>query len=312
MNHISPDQGERTADTRQPQPTEILRHKNKIGQVILRFWSVLCISVKTFFRIDGAQRAGAFAFNAFFSLFPAIILFVTIASFFVDQDKAAKAVIAYMEAYVPIGGQMHRYVFDGIAGVVQSRALAGAAACLILAWVAFNCLTTLICATNHAWDVAAYKWWRLPLKSLLMLGITAGGLVVGIAVPVLMKMVEGWFFTESNVASWVYRVGTFLTPLVVVFFGLSVFYRIAPRRPTRFSEVWWAALWATILLRSAQSLFVIYLRDFATLNVFYGAFGGIIAFQMWVYITGCVIVFGACLCAGQAQLRSLPNNINGA
>lgn len=152
MNHISPDLGERTADTRHAQPTEILRENSKIGQVILRFWSVLCISVKTFFRIDGTQRAGAFAFNAFFSLFPAIILFATIASFFVDQAKAAKTVIAYMEAYVPIGDQMRRHVFDGISGVVHSRAPACAAACLILAWVGFNCLTTLICTTNRAWD----------------------------------------------------------------------------------------------------------------------------------------------------------------
>ena len=128
MNDFSPNFSARTgAGTSQPQPTEILRQRSKVRQAILRYWSVLRISLKTFFRIDGSQWAGAFAFNAFFSLFPAMILFVTIASFFVDQDKAGNAVMAYMEAYVPTGTHMHTYVFDAIAGVVQSRAPAGVA-----------------------------------------------------------------------------------------------------------------------------------------------------------------------------------------
>ena len=89
----------------------------------------------------------------------------------------------------------------------------------------------------------------------------------------------------------------------MVFFGLSLFYRLAPRRPTRFAEVWAAALCATILLRVGESLFVIYLQDFATLNAVYGAFGGIMAMLLWIYLSGCVFIFGACLCAGQAEVR---------
>lgn len=44
-------------------------------------WATLYLAVKKFWQIDGVQCAGAFAFNAFFSLFPLIVLFVTIASF---------------------------------------------------------------------------------------------------------------------------------------------------------------------------------------------------------------------------------------
>jgi hypothetical protein len=41
-------------------------------------------------QIDGAQWAAAFAFHAFFSLFPMMVLLVTIASYFVDGDRAGK------------------------------------------------------------------------------------------------------------------------------------------------------------------------------------------------------------------------------
>jgi YihY family inner membrane protein len=105
--------------------------------------------------------------------------------------------------------------------------------------------------------------------------------------------------------SWVYALARFFIPLVMVFAGLSLFYRLAPRRPTRLSEVWAAALCTTALLLLAENLFVLYLKDFATLNVVYGAFGGIMALLLWIYLSASIFIFGACLCAAQAEDRSV-------
>ena len=127
-----------------------------------RVWAALCLAVKKFLRIDGAQWAGAFAFNAFFSLFPLMVLLVTIASSFVDRDRAGKAVIACTESYVPISGEMQRQIFGIIAGVIKARQQAGAVASLILVWSALQCFITLICATNRAWGTTGHNWWRLP------------------------------------------------------------------------------------------------------------------------------------------------------
>jgi Ca2+-transporting ATPase len=307
MNEPSPRQGlMMVASTIGPRPAASLSGPGRLGQKTRRLWAILCLAVKKFLRIDGAQWAGAFAFNAFFSLFPLMILLVTIASFFVDRGRAGKEVIACMEGYVPISGEMQRHIFDTLAGVTKAREQAGAVALLILVWVALQCFTTLICATNRAWGTAVYNWWRLPLKSLVLLGITAGAVLLGMAVPVLMRMARGWFFPVHDFRSWGYALGSFSIPLLVVFFGLSLFYRLAPRRPTRFSEVWAAALCATVLLRAGESLFVIYLQDFATLNAVYGAFGGIMALLLWIFFSGCIFIFGACICAGQADSLGQP------
>ena len=276
---------------------------SRLGLQTRRVWTILYLTVKKYLRIDGAQWAGAFAFNAFFSLFPLTVLLVTVASSFVDRDRAGKEVTAYMESYVPISGEMQRQIFDTIAGVIKARQQASAVALLILVWAALQCFTTLICATNRAWGTTVYNWWRLPLKSLVLLGITAGALLLGMAVPVLMRMAKGWLFPVEDFRSWAYGLVSFFIPLLVVFFSLSLFYRLAPRRPTRFAEVWAAALCATLLLRVGESLFVIYLEDFATLNAVYGAFGGMLALLLWIYLSGCVFIFGACLCAGQAEAR---------
>lgn len=272
-----------------------------MGRQIHRVGAVLWRAVKKFLWIDAAQWAGAFAFNAFFALFPVMILFVTIASSFIGRDRAATEIIAYVESYVPLSGEMQHQIFDAIAGVIKAREQAGVIALLMLVWVALQLFTTLICAINRAWGVEVHNWWRLPMKSLVMLGIPAGAVLLGIAVPVLMRITKGWLFPVDDFSAWVYGMGSSFFPWLVVFFGLSLFYKLAPRRPTRFGEVWTGALCATLLLRASESLFVIYLKDFATLNAVYGTFGGIMALLLWIYLSGCIFIFGACLCASQAE-----------
>jgi len=165
----------------------------------------------------------------------------------------------------------------------------------------------LIVATNRAWGSAVYNWWRLPLKSLVVLGSTAGAVLLGMAVPVLMQMTRGWLFPLYDYRTWVYDLVSLFIPSAVIFSGLILFYRFAPSRPTRFVEVWAAALCATVLLRAGENLFIIYLKDFATLNAVYGTFGGIMALLLWIYVSGAVFIFGACLCAGQAEIHTLPS-----
>jgi len=279
---------------------------NRFDQWTRRVWLILRLAFKNFFRIDGTAWAGAFAFNAFFALFPLMVLLVTITSFFVDRDKTGEKVIAYVESYVPISGKMQQYIFDTIGGVITAREQAGAVVFIILVWVALQCFTTLISATNRAWGTETHNIWRLPLKGVTLLGITAGSVLLGMAAPVLAKVAMDGYLPFSLFHSWVYALGSFVISLLVVFLSLSLFYMLAPRRPTRFAEVWAAALGTTVLLQAADSLFVIYLKHFATLNAIYGAFGGIMALLLWIYLSGCIFIFGACLCAAQDEERSAP------
>ena len=272
---------------------------------ILRVRKILFLAFKKFFRIDGVQWAGSFSFNMFFSLFPIVVLFVTIASIFIDRIRAGKVIITYIENYVPISGEMHNYIFNTITGVINAREQAGAVAFVILVWASVQCFITLIVATNRAWGTAVDKnWWRLPLRSLALLGITASMVLLGMVLPVMMRIAKNWFFATNYFSPWLYDIGSFFIPLILAFFSLSLFYRLAPLRTTRFAEVWVAALLSTVLLQASESLFEIYLKNFATLNAVYGTFGGIMALLLWIYLCGCIFIFGACLCAAQAETNS--------
>ncbi|MDO9263037.1 MAG: YihY/virulence factor BrkB family protein, partial [Desulfosalsimonadaceae bacterium] len=270
-----------------------------------RISAILRLAVNKFSDIDGSHSAGAFAHFAFFSLFPLIVIFVTIASVFIDRNLAETEVIAFVETYVPISGEMQSYIFDTISGVVKARGQASAIAFIMLVWSAMQFFTTLISATNRAWGAEAYNWWRLPLKSLIFLTLMIFAVMLAVGVPLITKMTKDWLFPVNDFRSWVYALWRFFVPLLVVFLSLTLFYKLAPRRSTRFSEVWAAAFFATALLQAVASLFVVYLTNFATLNAVYGAFGGIMALLLWIYLCGCIFIFGACLCASQAEIRSL-------
>lgn len=278
----------------------------RLEQRSRRAWAVTHLAAKRFLRIDGTYWARSFAFSAFFSLFPLIILFVTLASFFVDRESAARAIVTYVEGYVPLNGEMRARTFGAIAGVIQERERTGLVALPILIWAALQCFTTLVRVTSRAWGDEAYNWWRRPLRGMALLGVTAGAVLLGMAAPALASVAKSWLFAANDFGAWVYALWGFVVPPLVLFLSLTLFYRLAPRRTTRFAEVWVAAACATVLLQMTESLFVVYLKHFATLNAVYGVFGGIMALLLWIYLSGCGFIFGACLCAVQAQGHSAP------
>lgn len=266
-----------------------------------RVWRICGLALDKFSTINGAQAAAAFTHYAFFSLFPLIVLIVTLASAFIDREQAGEVVIAFIENYVPITGEMQRYIFGAISGVIKARGQAGAIAFLMLIWAAMGFFATLIRTTNWAWGAETANWWRLPFKSLGFLVIMVSLVLLGVALPVLVKITQNWLFPLRDFSAWLYALGSYFLASLVVFLSLSLFYRFAPSRPTRFAEVWIAALCATALLQLAESVFLIYLNEFVTLNAVYGAFGGIMALLLWIYLSGCIFIFGACLCAAQAE-----------
>ncbi len=267
--------------------------------------ATLSLAVRKFRNIDGDQRAAAFAYSAFFALFPLIVLFVTAVSFFTNRAEAAGVVISYVEKFVPMNADAQHYIFDTLSRVISSRGRAGSFALLMLLWVSTQLFTTLIQSVNRAWGTPAGNWWKLPLKSLALLAILTMAVLLGTGVPVLGK-IAGGLLNSGFFLTFACRLLLFFVPWLIVFFGLAFFYRLAPHRRTRYSEVWFSALCAALLLNAAQNLFVIYLRRFASFNAVYGAFGSVMALLLWIYVSGVIFIFCACLGAAQAETRGKP------
>ncbi len=261
---------------------------------------MLAVATQKFLVIDGAEWAGSFAFNAFFALFPLIILIATVASFFVDRRGAAQVIVTYGELYVPLDAVTKTRIFGAVTEVVQAREKVGVVALALLIWSVLQCFTTLIRITHHAWGDAEKSWWRLPLKGLLLLSVAVVAALSSLAAPVVLSVGRDWFFPGSELHAGIYAIWRFVLPSIVVFLSLLLFYRYAPRKRATIAQVWPAALIATLLIKITESLFVVYLNNFASLNAVYGTLGGVMALLLWIYLAGCIFIFGSCLCAAQS------------
>lgn len=267
------------------------------------FWDITKSAIRRFREIDGEQRAAAFSYYALLSVFPLILLLVTIGSFFMDRERVIAAVLRFASNYIPMAGQGQNVVVDTVDGVLRSRGRAGFAALLVLAWSSMKFVKVLIRSTNRAWDSPIYNWWRLPLKSFSLLGIVAGAVLLGILAPATALVLQRWIPESLSRFNNLFEFLIALIPTAILFLGFCLLYKLAPNRPTKLNDVWMAALGATAFFRVAEVFFIWYARDVAQWNAVYGALGGMIAFLMWVYISGWILVLGVCFCTAITEFN---------
>jgi YihY family inner membrane protein len=253
--------------------------------------------------VDGDQCAAALAYYLLVSLLPLVIILVTAGSMFVNRDIATREVVQLVNRYTPLTYAQQRAAAAAIRGVLEARGTIGVAAFALLTFGALQFLRTLIRTTNHVWHSPAYNWWRLPLKSLGLLGITASVAVVGVSLPVVMRLVRPWLATNLALPAWAFALVSYLIPWLALLYGFVMMYKVAPSRATTFAEVWLGALTATVLIWIGEMLFLVYATHLAHFNALYGTLGGIVALLVWAYLASCVCVFGLCLCAAQTDVR---------
>jgi YihY family inner membrane protein len=268
------------------------------------FLRTLGSAVKKYYKIEGTQSGAAFAYYAFFSLFPLLGLMVATASYFVDQDRAIHEVIGYVRDYLPLNASLTQNISDTLNGMVDARGKVIVIAPVILLAGVFHFFNVLIKAINRAWGTEAKSWWHLTAKNFLLLGIMGTTLLVGLGVPLIGRVIKHWVFSNYDFGPWLYYAAIYAVPLLFLFLGLNLLYKLSPLRPTRFSEVWKAALAVTALLFALECLFVFCVKKLGHFNVVYGTFGGMVALLTLIDISGCITIMGSCLSAAQAGAKS--------
>lgn len=265
-------------------------------------------TVHKYAETDGEQRAASFAYYALFALFPLIVLFITVTSQFVDKTEASHRIINYIDKYLPMGEGGPDAVMAVVTGVVNSSKPAGLFAVLAVLWSSLGFFHALVRGVNRAWGTHEYPWYRLPFKNLIMVGIVASVLFIGIIVPAIIQGVDTYVETHEAMAEFRYIVQSFgiyarlLLPTLVMFYGLTMFYKFAPRRHPHFGEVWFAALVVTLSLQWLRNVFVVYAQNVRHFQSVYGVFGGVMALLMWIYLSGTIIILGGCLSAVQSEV----------
>lgn len=269
--------------------------------LVARAWSSLRGAWRIYVEIDGDQRAAAFGFYAFFSLFPLLLLVVSVGALFLVPGDVTSVVIEYLNSYIPLGTEDRHAVFETLRGIAGARGSLGVVAGIGLVWSSSRFFHALVRGVNRAWHTHELEWWRLPVKSAFLMFVFALALLIGILVPLVLSAVEKFASWDLTFLPFLVRFTRIALPFAVLFGGLVVLYMVSPRNGAPFRRVWGAAFIVTLSLKSLQSLLVLYTHYFWQVNALYGTVGVLILLLAWVYMVGALILFGACLSAASRE-----------
>ncbi len=275
-----------------------------------RTWHIVVHASNIYIEIDGEQRAAAFGYYVLFSLFPLFALLLTVGSSFFNSGQ----IIDSIKSFLPFSGPQQNFIWEAVHQLEVARGGIGVVSVIIFLWCSLGFFHALVHGVNRAWHTIEIPWWQAPLKNLLMILIVASALLAGVIAPAILQgLRNGLLAAESllekhfpnfdlHFVSGLLDLSRFALGVAVVFYSFSMLYKLAPRRRVLFRQVWLPALIVTFALMICQIAFVNYLPHFINYGI-YGAVGGMMLLLLWVYFSGIIIIFGACLCAAIEQLR---------
>jgi membrane protein len=249
-------------------------------------WLALPSAVAKKFGDDqGGQLAALVAYYAFFSLFPLLLVMVTILSYVLHGDPSAQNTIKNsVLAQFPIIGddlksnihQLHGHVFSLVIGV------------LISLWAGLGVTQ----AAQNVFD----RVWAVPFKERRdFLQRRLWGIVLLVALGVLFivaTLASG--LVTGGLGGTVEKIGGIVSSLVLNLALFAASFRLMTSRTIATRSLWVGASLAAIawtILQSVGGIYVDHVLRHSTST--YGVFGFVIAFLVWLHLGAQITVYAA-------------------
>ncbi|QLK26914.1 YihY/virulence factor BrkB family protein [Natrinema zhouii] len=227
--------------------------------------------------------AAGFAYYAFVSLIPLILLALVVGSL-VGGEQAAQRLITVAGDFLPAaGGELVTEALTTESG----RAEATVVAFVVAAWGALKVFRGLSLAFDKVYDEVAEDSIVDQIRDgLTVIVAGAGALVLMIGIGAMLRIVAG-SVPFAGLLGWVVLMGG----LVLVF--LPIYY-VLPPIPVELTEVLPGVLFAAVGWTILQIGFQLYASSASQYEA-YGAVGVVLLFVTWLYFAGIIILVGAVL-----------------
>jgi YihY family inner membrane protein len=259
-----------------------------------------------FYRSDNLTYAASIAYYALLSLFPFLLLVLTILARATEDIDNKNAVLSFVLRYFPTQ-------FDFITGQIDSfgagRLTIGVAGTIGLIWGALGVFGAISTAVNYAWGVTQTRgFWRHKLFSFLMLAVAAVFFLAALLLVSASHLVgASWFagvlarFPGLGILRSIgVRYGTALLLVAIVGF----LYYFVPYTKVRLRDVWPGAVLTGFLWKEAFEVFSWFVGDMTRMTRVNGSITAVIVFLLWVYVQAVILLYGAEFTAAYAFLRT--------
>jgi membrane protein len=270
------------------------------------------------FKEDKLQHwAAALTYYAVLSLFPALLVMVSLVGLFANPDTVTRFLTDVVGALGPASAVD---TFQGpIESITANRGAAGVMAIVGVAaalWSASGYVGAFTDASNTIYEVEEGRpFWKLkPLQLLVtfvcisLVAVTALALVV--SGPLATAIGEALGLGDAAVTAW--QFGKWPIMLVLVLLVLQVLYFASPNAKVRKKWMSPGAAVALIVWIVASVGFALYVANFGSYDKTYGTLGGVVVFLLWLWITNIAVLFGAEYNAEIERTHQMKQGVPGA
>jgi len=263
--------------------TALMRVLNLIVRVVKHFRSDRCLRV-----------ASALSFTTLLALVPLVTVIFSMFSLFPVFDKWALEVQSFLfQNFVPAAGEtVRQYLaeFSSKAGRLTAVGL------VVLLLSALLLLSTIEDAFNDIWRVKKGRAVFLRLLTYWAV-ITLGPMLMVVSLSMSSTLLSLKVISDQSLIAT--ATGLFLSymPVLFEFVCYVLFYKAIPNTEVKLRHAVIGALVATLFFELAKYGFALYILNFKSYQLIYGALATIPIFFVWVYVSWIVMLVGAVLAA---------------
>lgn len=258
------------------------------------------------------QWAAAMSYYVLFSLFPLVIVIVSVASLFVSKSYVRDEAVQLIGENVGLTADGREEIVSLLDRAVDGLGAIGLIGLVGLVWSASAMMSAMRNAVNAAWDVEERRHFvrgkaldlLLVLALFLLFSLSVGLTFVVRFLDRIRASVTDEAGVLGSVSDGFLNGATRLSPLVISFVSFLLIYRFIPAVRTRFRDVWIGALIASVLFEGAKISLTFYFANFGNYDEVYGSLGAVISFLLFVWIAGLILLLGAEVAAEWPRVRA--------
>ena len=278
-------------------------------------WSLFKEAYISWNRNEPYARSATIAYYALFSLPSLLIIVVSIAGYFFEQDAVQGRLTS------EIGGFIGREPAEAIESMTASAALATESTWAIIFGVgmllfgATGVFFQLKMAMNNIWNVAAKKtdFLRMMFDRLISFGmvmVIGLLLLLSLVISALIRILKDKIGDYApSITDFMVEVANFSISFLVITTLFAAIFKLLPDIKLRWRVTYLGAAVTTILFLIGEALISFYFGKSEPASV-YGGASSVVLILLWVYYTCLILFFGAEFTVQYALMRNervIPN-----
>ena len=234
------------------------------------------------------------AYYFFLSLFPALLVVVTLTSFFpyhvLDNILQWFATFTPPDVLTIVTAQIQQITQGGNTGLLTFGILGAL-------WSSSSAMSAIIDTLNRAYGVKeARPWWTTQVLAIFLTVILSVFMLVSLTLVLAGPEIAEHLARRVGLGpafAWTWTILQWPIAFLLISEGFALVYYFAPDVEQRWPWILPGAHIATLLWLVISIAFRFYIANFGNFNKMYGSIGAVIVLLLWFYLSGLVLLFGA-------------------